>query len=178
MTTALANTTLPQPRPSALAVMAGRFNVEPAKLLETLKNTAFKGATDSQMMSLCIVANEFGLNPFLKQIYAFPDKGGGIVPVVGVDGWVKICNDHPQFDGIDFEMHEQDGKLMAITAIIYRRDRTRPVRVTDWKVALFDEAPFRGVTPVLANAFRVEGVPYRWERGRLITPMTGGDGHE
>jgi hypothetical protein len=39
-------------------------------------------------------------------------------------------------------------------------------------VSLFDEPPFQGVTPVLANAFRVENVPYRWERGRLIRPMT------
>lgn len=46
----------------------------------------------------------------------------------------------------------------------------RPVAVTSWKVGLFDEAPFRGVTPILANAFRVEGVAYRWERGRLINP--------
>jgi len=52
--------------------------------------------------------------------------------------------------------------------------KPRPVKVTSWKVGLFDDAPFRGVTPVLANAFRVENVPYRWERGRLVTPMPAG----
>ncbi len=46
----------------------------------------------------------------------------------------------------------------------------RPVTVKSWKVAMFDEEPFSGITPVLANAFMVEGVPYRWERGRLVTP--------
>jgi hypothetical protein len=46
----------------------------------------------------------------------------------------------------------------------------RPIVVERSEVALFDEDPFRGTTPVLANAFTVESVPYRWERGRLVTP--------
>lgn len=46
----------------------------------------------------------------------------------------------------------------------------RPVRVTSWKVGLFDEAPLRGVQPIPANAFAVEGVSYRWKRGRVVTP--------
>ena len=45
----------------------------------------------------------------------------------------------------------------------------RPVRLLDWRVALFDELPFRGVTPVAANAFAVEKVAYRWEPGRVIS---------
>ena len=46
------------------------------------------------------------LNPFTKEIYAFPDsKSGGIVPMVSIDGWCRIINEHPQLDGIGFEMH-------------------------------------------------------------------------
>jgi hypothetical protein len=100
-----------------------------AELIATLKATAFKGTTqvsDAQMTALMVVANQFGLNPWTKEIYAFPDKGG-IVPVVGVDGWGRIINNHPQFDGIEFE---QDDK--SCTAIIYRKDRTRPTKVTEY----------------------------------------------
>lgn len=50
----------------------------------------------------------------------------------------------------------------------------RPVAVESWKVGLFDEAPFCGVKPVLANAFTVRDVDYRWERGRIVRP--GGAG--
>ena len=58
------------------------------ELLVTLKATAFKGqVSDAQMAALLIVANQYGLNPWTKEIYAFPDKNNGIVPVVGVDGW-------------------------------------------------------------------------------------------
>jgi phage recombination protein Bet len=100
-----------------------------AELIATLKATAFKGATqvsDAQMTALMVVANQYGLNPWTKEIYAFPDKGG-IVPVVGVDGWGRIMNDHPQFDGIEFEQNDE-----SCTAIIYRKDRTRPVKVTEY----------------------------------------------
>jgi hypothetical protein len=65
-----------------------------------------------------------------------------------------------------------DGRFVVIEG--KRSEWTpRPVTVKSWKVAMFDEELFAGITPVLANAFMVEGVPYRWERGRLITP--GGD---
>jgi Uncharacterized conserved protein (COG2071) len=46
----------------------------------------------------------------------------------------------------------------------------RPVAVKGWRVALFDEPPLRGTTPILANAFAVEGVAYRWKKGRIIRP--------
>ena len=75
MTTAIEKTS--DQKRSALVVMANKFQVEPKQLLSTLKDTAFRGATDSQMMALCVVANEYGLNPFTKEIYAFPDKKGG-----------------------------------------------------------------------------------------------------
>lgn len=99
-----------------------------AELVTTLKATAFKGnVSDSQMTALMVVANQYGLNPWTKEIYAFPDKNNGIVPVVGVDGWARIINNHPQFDGMEFE--DSDEKC---TCIIYRKDRQRPVRITEY----------------------------------------------
>lgn len=44
----------------------------------------------------------------------------------------------------------------------------RPVWVKDWDVSLFQEEPMRGTTPILANAFTVEGVSYRWKRARIV----------
>jgi phage recombination protein Bet len=117
---------------SAIATLASRLGVDPAKLVNTLKQTVFKGASDEELMALTIVANEYRLNPFTKEIYAFPAKGGGIVPVVSVDGWVRMINEHPQMDGLDFEFTKTDGKLESCTAIIWRKDRSRPIRVTEY----------------------------------------------
>ena len=45
------------------------------ELVQTLKATAFKGqVSDAQMAALLIVANQYGLSPWTKEIYAFPDK--------------------------------------------------------------------------------------------------------
>lgn len=109
--------------------LAAKLNMgDGGGLIETLKATAFKGqVSDAQMTALLVVANQFGLNPWTKEIYAFPDKNNGIVPVVGVDGWSRIINGHPQFDGMDFE---QDAE--SCTCIIHRKDRSHPVRVTEY----------------------------------------------
>jgi phage recombination protein Bet len=123
----------PLTKPSALAIMGSRFNVDPAKLNSTLKNTVFKGASDEEMLALVVVANEYGLNPLTKEIYAFPAKGGGIVPVVSVDGWNNMANSHPQMDGMEFEFdHAANGSLVSCTCIVYRKDRSRPIRVTEY----------------------------------------------
>jgi hypothetical protein len=114
--------------PSLLSKMAARFSVEPQKMLATLKSTAFKGeVSNEQMMALLIVADQYGLNPWTKEVYAFPDKNNGIVPVVGVDGWARIINSHEQFDGMMFEQDEQ-----SCTCTIYRKDRQHPVAVTEY----------------------------------------------
>ena len=124
---------IPSPKPSALNVMAMRYNVEPTKLLDTLKQTVFKNATDAQLMALVVVANEYGLNPFTRQLYAFPDKGGGIVPVIGVDGWMKLMNSHPDFDGVEIDMIEDSatGKPYSCTATIHVKNRKIPTKVTE-----------------------------------------------
>jgi len=103
------------------------IGIDGRDLIETLKATAFKGqVTDSQMSALLIISNQYGLNPWTKEIYAYPDKGS-IVPVVGVDGWARIINSHPQFDGMDFEQDDE-----KCTCVIYRKDRSHPIRVTEY----------------------------------------------
>lgn len=97
-------------------------------LVDTLKQTAFKGqVSDAQMTALLIVANQYGLNPWTKEIYAFPDKNNGIVPVVGVDGWSRIINGDDRFDGMEFKQDDE-----SCTCVIYRKDRSRPVSVTEF----------------------------------------------
>lgn len=109
--------------------LAARFDMgDGRELLDTLKATAFRGqVSDAQMTALLVVANQYGLNPWTKEVYAFPDKNNGIVPVVGVDGWTRILNANPEFDGMEFE---QDAE--SCTCRIYRKDRNHPTVVTEY----------------------------------------------
>lgn len=119
-------------RAGLLASFGLRYNVQPAQVMNVLKQTCFrteKPASDEQMMALLVVANEYKLNPFTKEIYAFEDKYKGIVPVVSVDGWTRIINEHPQLAGIGFA-YDENGEWCE--CIIERKDRTQPIRIREY----------------------------------------------
>ncbi|MGL4398497.1 MAG: phage recombination protein Bet [Luteolibacter sp.] len=116
-------------KPNALNALALRVQCDPAELISTLKSTVFKGASDAEFSALVIIANTYELNPILKELYAFPAKGGGIVPVVGIDGWLKIINRQPNFDGMTVETSD-DGQ--SATATIHVKGRAHPTIVTEY----------------------------------------------
>lgn len=115
------------------AVMAERFQMDPARFVEAIKSTVIKGnVSDGQLAAFLMVAHEYGLNPLTKEVYAFPSNGG-IQPIVSIDGWMKMINSHPEFDGMEFQDHVGDGgSLDAITCRIYRKDRSRPTEATEY----------------------------------------------
>lgn len=131
------------PRVSLVQKFADRYGIEADKLLGTLKATAFrqregKTVTNEQMAALLIVADQYRLNPFTKEIFAFEDKGA-IIPVVSVDGWARIINEHPMLDGIEFAYSEEiehnagAKKCPAwCEVIITRKDRSKPVVVREY----------------------------------------------
>lgn len=120
---------------SLVARFAGRLGVEPEKMLATLRATAFKTGpkdpivSNEEMLALLVVAEQYGLNPFLKEIYAFRDQKGGIMPIIGVDGYVRMMHGHPAFDGIEFK-YDADGEWVEAT--ITRKDRKVPFTVREY----------------------------------------------
>lgn len=123
-------------RASLVQKIATRYSVDPQKMLQTLKSTAFKAdveVSNEQMMALLIVADQYELNPFTKEIYAFPDKKG-IVPVVGVDGWLRIINSHPQYDGVEYVdgPDDKNGLPAWVECVIYRKDRSHATRAREY----------------------------------------------
>ena len=54
------------------------------------------------------------------------------------------------------------------------RSRSRwdpqPVAVDVRRCTFLDHRPFAGTKPILANAFHLQDVPYRWERG-VVEPL-------
>jgi phage recombination protein Bet len=145
-------------------VIADRYGVDAEKMLSTLKATAFKTEkeiTNEQMMALLVVADQYGLNPFTREIFAFPSTRG-IVPVVGVDGWSRIINTHDGFDGMDFNQsdkfveHEKGEHKPCpewIECAMYRKDRSHPVVAREY----FDECyrgPFVGKNGVVIGPWQ------------------------
>jgi len=119
-------------------MMAQRLSVDPDTVQNLMTQTLMKAkggqqqVSHEELMVFMSIANEYRLNPLAKEIYAFNNRGA-IQPIVSIDGWLKIINSHPQFDGMEFDDRlDNQGSLMAITCRIYRKDRSRATEVTEY----------------------------------------------
>jgi phage recombination protein Bet len=123
-----------QPRTSLIATMAAKYQMDPDQFAKTVRATVMPAQhTNEQFAALMLVANEYDLNPVVKEIYAFPAKGGGIVPIVSIDGWLNLMNSHPAFDGMETEfIDDTEGNPVSCTCRIWRKDRSRPIVVTEY----------------------------------------------
>lgn len=118
----------------AIIQLAKHYDLDAAAFCYTFKQIAMPTPhTDAEFVSCCLVAREHGLNPLTKEIYFMRDKHGKIQAIVGVDGWIKKCNEHPQFDGIVFnDSFDSHGVISHIKASIYRKDRKHPTETVEY----------------------------------------------
>jgi hypothetical protein len=70
-----------------------------------------------------------------------------------------------------FHHEHETGRLLSVRGTRSVWD-PRPVAVQVGELDFFSAGPF-GAEPILANAFYVSDVAYRWERGRLLTTERG-----
>ena len=100
---------------------------------EVLANSIIpNNARPAEIITFLAIAKQYRLNPITKEIYAFANRGG-VQPIVSIDGWLKIINSHPQFNGMEFSDHlAADGSLQSVTCRIFRKDRDHPVEVTEY----------------------------------------------
>ena len=131
MNTAVVTTDQP---PMMLDAMASRAGLRPQEFADTVRKTCgLATASNEEFAAFLLVAKQYDLNPILREIYAFPRKGGGIVPILSLDGWVSLINRHPQSDGFEFEdHHDSNNRLVATTCRMFRKDRSHPVVVTEY----------------------------------------------
>ena len=94
-----------------------------------LLNTVAKGATEAEFQMFLEFCKSTGLNPFKKEIW-FIKTGAGVQMMTGINGFLTIANNHPQFDGMSVKLDEQDGKLVSATCTVYRKDRKYPSEAT------------------------------------------------
>jgi phage recombination protein Bet len=119
-----------------VARIASKYGVDADKMLETMKATCFrqrgeKQVTNEQMMALLVVAEQYGLNPFTKEIYAFASDGG-ITPIIGVDGWLRLINERPEFESMELRYAEDGDDNPWIECTIHRKDRSLPISVREY----------------------------------------------
>jgi phage recombination protein Bet len=172
---------------SAIVTLAERLGVQPTEVfLSSLRNVAFRDATVSteQLLALVVVANQYQLNPFTRELFAFPQKpehGGGIVPVVSIDGWLRIINEHAENDGLVYEpVLSPDGELIGGRATIYRKDRKHPTVITEllsecrratdpWRTMPSRQIRHKAIIQCARVAFGFAGIYDPDEAERIVT---------
>lgn len=109
---------------------------------DSLRSMIASGLTDPEYELFCETCRHTGLNPVTKEIWAIK-AGGRLQIMAGINGFLKIANSHPQFDGMETEVAtDQEGRIVSATAKVYRKDRKYP----SVGVALLAE--FKGNTPI------------------------------
>ena len=91
--------------------------------------------TQSDLERLLVAAKLHALNPLNREIFLIGNaQDNAPLIAVGVDGWSKIMNAHPQFAGMLFNESAETnaGIPVWIECEIHRHDRVVPLRVREY----------------------------------------------
>lgn len=122
-------------RRSLIASMAEHYGMDAGAFFDTITRTLMPQNTSKEAVAaFLVVANKYGLNPFTREIYAFPDsKSGGIRPIVSIDGWAKLVNDQESCDGFELlDLFTEEGAFIGVEARFHRKDRQHAVVVREY----------------------------------------------
>lgn len=115
---------------------------------DVIKRTVAKDANQDEFEMFMSLAKRYNLDPFQKEIF-FWKYGNKPTIMTSRDGYLKIANEHPKFDGyISDVVYENDkfkklpdgtveheytvknrGRIVGAYCLVYRKDRRIPVYV-------------------------------------------------
>jgi phage recombination protein Bet len=121
--------------------MGALINYEDNKTLQVIKESVAKDATPAEFNYFLEFCKSTGLNPFKKEIW-FIKTNSGVQIITGINGFLTIANNHPQFDGMEVSLQEENGKLISATAKVYRKDRRIPSCATVYLNEYFKPSKF------------------------------------
>ena len=115
-----------------------------AEQIDTIKNTVAVGANNSELKMFLSLAAKYDLDPFAREIW-FANMGNRSTIITGRDGYLKIANRNPNFDGMTSDVvcsndkfikegnnirHMYSainrGQIIGAYAVVYRKDRNTP----------------------------------------------------
>jgi len=124
---------------NALAIIAASNGVTQEEVAEVLRGMIISGkgqhgaqATNAEMTVVSSIFAKYDLNPFIREGHAFV-SGGKLQVMIGLDGWIKLANRHPEFDGYEqFDNFDEKGELISVTTKIYVKNRRFPTPHTEY----------------------------------------------
>ncbi len=118
-----------------------------AEDVDTIRRTVAVGATDSELKMFLHLSRNYGLDPLAKDLW-FIKAGGRPVIMTSRDGYLKIANRDPNFDGMEADVvysgddfrktkdgvehtygTQNRGTPIGAYALVWRTDRKTPAYV-------------------------------------------------
>jgi hypothetical protein len=103
--------------------------------------------SQADLERLLVTAERLSLDPLGGEIYAMPRTSFGftdtsangqcdspVILALSIDGWSKVINAHPQFDGMSFSesQAQQSGLPLYLECTLYRKDRRVATSVREY----------------------------------------------
>jgi len=178
-----------------IASLANKAGVTEQQYYNTLMKTIMPSGNVSpeHVLAFLQVAGKYRLDPLTREIFAFPAKGGGIQPVVSVDGWISLANREPDMDGmVHDDILDDQGNLVAVKCSVYRKGRAHPVTATEymdecrrntepWKQWPRRMLRHKATIQALRYAYGFAGImepdeAERWHDAPVVEVASGGNG--
>jgi hypothetical protein len=114
---------------------AQQLNLEPDELQAWINLQAM--TPKQTLLALLRLAREYSLDPLTEEVALALYENEHWQAYITVEGYSKILNRHPAFDGIRFNQSPEltNGIPVWMECIIYRKDRSQPTAVREY----FDE---------------------------------------
>lgn len=119
-----------------------------------VKNSLAKGVTNTELAYFLMLCKSINLNPLNKEVWCYKDHRGNVITLTGRDGYLKIAQSNPAYNGIrSSEVHENDefemdvanatikhnpkfgtnrGKIIGAYAIAFRKDGEPTIEWSDF----------------------------------------------
>jgi phage recombination protein Bet len=163
------------PQPAALAPRRVD-QYQQREVIEAIKQTVCKGASDAQLRLFMEVCKATGLNPFIKgEIWFVAEKG---LILTGRDGFLRVANENPNFDGMETRVERDEwGVPVKAVCTVWRKDRNHPTiceaYYSEYKKtsSVWQQYPSAMISKVaevlsLKRSFAINGVVTEEEIGR------------
>jgi hypothetical protein len=124
---------------NALQVIASSNGVTVEEVQEVIRGMIISGknqqgavATNAEMTVVSSIFAKYDLNPFVREGHAFI-SGNKLQVMIGLDGWLKIMNRQPDYDGYEqIDNFDGNGELVSVTTKIYVKGRKYPTPHTEY----------------------------------------------
>lgn len=124
---------MPSSGRNALTALTEQLGMtDPNETYGILKNTIMPGARDEELAAFALVCSVHRLNPLTREVYAFPTKNGGIMPMIGIDGWLKIAHQHPDYAGMSWTEGSDGSDKWCECTVYLRSTPEHPVTIREY----------------------------------------------